>query len=144
MVLCLHGGGYSGYAQSSSVIEFKTKITSRRLISCFTMDRLSFGLAASKLKQKARVVAMDLRGHGKSSTENDLDLSIEVGFIHRNNEVIVYLFYTILFSRVHQTFVSFCRYVFTFQTLCNDVIALVKAMYGDSPPAIILVGHRYL
>lgn len=40
--------------------------------------RLSFALAASKIKEKARVVAMDLRGHGKSSTENELDLSIEV------------------------------------------------------------------
>lgn len=43
--------------------------------------RLSFALAASKIKEKARVVAMDLRGHGKSSTDNDLDLSIEVGFL---------------------------------------------------------------
>ncbi|KAJ4761771.1 Protein phosphatase methylesterase 1 [Rhynchospora pubera] len=76
VVFCLHGGGYSG---------------------------LSFGLAASKLKEKAHVAAMDLRGHGKSSTDNDLDLSID--------------------------------------TLCNDVIAVVKAMYRDSPPAIILVGH---
>ncbi|KAJ0960426.1 hypothetical protein J5N97_001753 [Dioscorea zingiberensis] len=50
VVFCLHGGGYSG---------------------------LSFALAASKIKEKARVVAMDLRGHGKSSTSNDLDLSIE-------------------------------------------------------------------
>lgn len=40
--------------------------------------RLSFALSASKIKEKARVVAMDLRGHGKSSTENELDLSIEV------------------------------------------------------------------
>lgn len=40
--------------------------------------RLSFALAASKIKEKARIVAMDLRGHGKSSSENDLDLSIEV------------------------------------------------------------------
>ncbi|KAF5942150.1 hypothetical protein HYC85_019792 [Camellia sinensis] len=47
--------------------------------------------------------AMDLRGHGKSSTENELDLSIE--------------------------------------TLCNDAIAVLKTMYGDSPPAIVLVGH---
>ncbi|GMP79056.1 hypothetical protein CsSME_00034746 [Camellia sinensis var. sinensis] len=46
---------------------------------------------------------MDLRGHGKSSTENELDLSIE--------------------------------------TLCNDAIAVLKTMYGDSPPAIVLVGH---
>ncbi|KAJ0972942.1 hypothetical protein J5N97_020901 [Dioscorea zingiberensis] len=64
---------------------------------------LSFALAASKIKEKARVVAMDLRGHGKSSTSNDLDLSIE--------------------------------------TLSNDVLAVLKAMYGDSPPSIILVGH---
>ncbi|KAL5778699.1 hypothetical protein ACOSQ2_009436 [Xanthoceras sorbifolium] len=76
VVFCLHGGGYSG---------------------------LSFALSASKIKEKARVVAMDMRGHGKSSTENDLDLSIE--------------------------------------TMCNDVFAVVKAMYGDSPPAIVLVGH---
>ncbi|CAL5400897.1 unnamed protein product [Camellia sinensis] len=38
---------------------------------------LSFALVASKLKEKSRVVAMDLRGYGKSSTENELDLSIE-------------------------------------------------------------------
>ncbi|XP_021288438.1 protein phosphatase methylesterase 1 isoform X2 [Herrania umbratica] len=76
VIFCLHGGGYSG---------------------------LSFALSASKIKEKARVVAMDLRGHGKSSTENDLDLSIE--------------------------------------TMCNDVFAVLKALYGDSPPAIVLVGH---
>ncbi|KAF2300610.1 hypothetical protein GH714_014485 [Hevea brasiliensis] len=77
VVFCLHGGGYSG---------------------------LSFALSASKIKEKARVVAIDLRGHGKTSTENDLDLSIE--------------------------------------TLSNDVLAILKEMYGDSPPAIVLVGHR--
>ncbi|KAK9270214.1 hypothetical protein L1049_025790 [Liquidambar formosana] len=76
VVFCLHGGGYSG---------------------------LSFALAASRIKERARVVAMDLRGHGKSSTENDLDLSIE--------------------------------------TLCTDVLAVLKTMYGDSPPSIVLVGH---
>ncbi|XP_043719877.1 protein phosphatase methylesterase 1 [Telopea speciosissima] len=76
VVFCLHGGGYSG---------------------------LSFALAASKIKEKARVVAMDLRGHGKSCTENDLDLSIE--------------------------------------TLCNDVLAVLKTSYGDTPPAVVLVGH---
>ncbi|KAB1210956.1 Protein phosphatase methylesterase 1 [Morella rubra] len=76
VVFCLHGGGYSG---------------------------LSFALAASKIKEKARVVALDLRGHGKSVTDNDLDLSIE--------------------------------------TMCNDVLAILRAMYGDSPPAIVLVGH---
>ncbi|XP_044480357.1 protein phosphatase methylesterase 1-like isoform X2 [Mangifera indica] len=76
VVFCLHGGGYSG---------------------------LSFALSTSKIKEKARVVALDLRGHGKSSTENDLDLSVE--------------------------------------TMCNDVLAVVKEMYGESPPAIVLVGH---
>nr|CAD1824578.1 unnamed protein product [Ananas comosus var. bracteatus] len=75
-----------------------------RWTSCFLPPwSLSFALSASKIKEKARVVAMDLRGHGKSSTENDSDLSIE--------------------------------------TLCNDVLAVLKTMYGDSPPAIILVGH---
>nr|KYP52669.1 Protein phosphatase methylesterase 1 [Cajanus cajan] len=76
VVFCLHGGGYSG---------------------------LSFAVSTSKIKEKARVVAMDLRGHGKSLTENDLDLSVE--------------------------------------TLCNDVLAVIKELYSDSPPAIILVGH---
>ncbi|CAH9113938.1 unnamed protein product [Cuscuta epithymum] len=76
VVFCLHGGGYSG---------------------------LSFSLAARKIKEKCKVVAMDLRGHGKSSTENEVDLSIE--------------------------------------TLCSDVVAVCKMMYGDSPPAIVLVGH---
>ncbi|XP_015886161.1 uncharacterized protein LOC107421438 isoform X3 [Ziziphus jujuba] len=60
-------------------------------------------IQASKIKEKARVVAMDMRGHGKSTSENDLDLSIE--------------------------------------TMCNDVLAVLKAMYGDSLPAIVLVGH---
>ncbi|KAK3142525.1 hypothetical protein QOZ80_4BG0347670 [Eleusine coracana subsp. coracana] len=76
VVFCLHGGGYSG---------------------------LSFALAASRMKNKTRVVAMDLRGHGKSTTSDDLDLSID--------------------------------------TLTNDVIAVIRTMYGESPPAIILVGH---
>ncbi|XP_068648307.1 uncharacterized protein [Aristolochia californica] len=76
VVFCLHGGGYSG---------------------------LSFALAASKMKEKARVAALDLRAHGQTTTDNDLDLSID--------------------------------------TLCNDVLAVMSALYGDSPPAIVLVGH---
>ncbi|XP_075496598.1 uncharacterized protein LOC142533648 isoform X2 [Primulina tabacum] len=60
-------------------------------------------ILASKIKEKARVISLDLRGHGKSSTGNDLDLSIE--------------------------------------TMCNDVLAVLKTMYGDSPPAIVIVGH---
>ncbi|MCH82998.1 protein phosphatase methylesterase 1-like, partial [Trifolium medium] len=65
---------------------------------------LSFAVSAGIIKEKARVVAMDLRGHGKSVTDNDFDLSVE--------------------------------------TMCNDVLAVIKELYGDSPPAIILVGHR--
>ncbi|CAN1309883.1 Protein phosphatase methylesterase 1, partial [Linum perenne] len=66
-------------------------------------SQLSFALSAAQIKEKARVVAMDMRGHGKTATENDLDLSIE--------------------------------------TMCKDVLAVVTAMFGNSPPAIILVGH---
>ena len=44
--------------------------------------RLSFALAAEKLKQKARVVAIDLRGHGMSRTDDDTDISIEAGDIY--------------------------------------------------------------
>lgn len=29
------------------------------------------------------------------------------------------------------------------QTLCNDVVVVLKTLYGDSPPAIVLVGHRF-
>eukprot|EP00252_Welwitschia_mirabilis_P014094 TRINITY_DN31127_c0_g1_i1.p1 TRINITY_DN31127_c0_g1~~TRINITY_DN31127_c0_g1_i1.p1 ORF type:complete len:341 (+),score=82.23 TRINITY_DN31127_c0_g1_i1:316-1338(+) len=76
VVFCLHGGGYSG---------------------------LSFALAAKHIRQKARVVAMDLRGHGKSRTENDIDLSIE--------------------------------------RLCQDVLDVIRTLYGKEPPAIVLVGH---
>ncbi|CAN7116490.1 hypothetical protein HID58_010553 [Brassica napus] len=76
VVFCLHGGGFSG---------------------------LSFSIVASKIKEKARVVAMDLRGHGKSVSEDELDLSLE--------------------------------------TMSKDVVAVIKELYGDSPPAIVLVGH---
>ncbi|KAF3790195.1 phosphatase methylesterase 1 protein [Nymphaea thermarum] len=76
VVFCIHGGGYTG---------------------------LSFALSASQIKKNARVVAMDLRGHGKSFTENDWDLSIE--------------------------------------SLCSDVVSVLKVLYGDSSPAIVLVGH---
>ncbi|CAM6113999.1 unnamed protein product [Calypogeia fissa] len=50
VVFCLHGGGYSG---------------------------LSFALVAGKMKHKVRVVALDMRGHGLSRTNNDDDLSTE-------------------------------------------------------------------
>lgn len=48
------------------------------ILFTFVFDRLSYALSASKIKGRAQVVAMDLRGHGKSATENDIDLSIEV------------------------------------------------------------------
>lgn len=48
------------------------------LLQSITFSRLSFAQSASKIKEKARIVALDFRGHGKSVTENDLDLSIEV------------------------------------------------------------------
>eukprot|EP00232_Nephroselmis_pyriformis_P028452 CAMPEP_0182869002 /NCGR_PEP_ID=MMETSP0034_2-20130328/9658_1 /TAXON_ID=156128 /ORGANISM="Nephroselmis pyriformis, Strain CCMP717" /LENGTH=155 /DNA_ID=CAMNT_0025001437 /DNA_START=390 /DNA_END=854 /DNA_ORIENTATION=+ len=48
VILCLHGGGYTG---------------------------LTWGLVAQRLKDKYRVVAMDLRGHGASKTSDDMDLS---------------------------------------------------------------------
>lgn len=50
VVFCLHGGGYSG---------------------------LSFALSAGLMKEKVRVVAMDMRGHGSTFTEDETDLSVE-------------------------------------------------------------------
>jgi len=50
VVFCLHGGGYTG---------------------------LSFALIAGKMKDKVRVVAMDMRGHGLTYTSDDSDLSAE-------------------------------------------------------------------
>ncbi|KAG2439223.1 hypothetical protein HXX76_004585 [Chlamydomonas incerta] len=50
VVMCIHGGGYSG---------------------------LTWSLVAKKLKDKYRVVAPDMRGHGLTRTENDTDFSKE-------------------------------------------------------------------
>ncbi|KXZ52855.1 hypothetical protein GPECTOR_8g237 [Gonium pectorale] len=50
VVFCVHGGGYSG---------------------------LTWSLVARKLKDKYRVVAPDMRGHGLSKTDNDTDFSKE-------------------------------------------------------------------
>ncbi|KAK2974097.1 hypothetical protein RJ640_020453, partial [Escallonia rubra] len=99
VVFCLHGGGFSGYVKR----ELKGRPSAQHAQAAAGFGGLSFSLSAKIIKEKARVVAMDLRGHGKSSTENELDLSIE--------------------------------------TLCSDVLAVLKTMYGDSPPAIVLVGH---
>jgi protein phosphatase methylesterase 1 len=103
-------------------------------INCvICLARLSFALSASKIKEKARVVAMDLRGHGKTSTENELDLSVEV--------LIIFLVFNLSESdSFQQGHVS--NLLGFMQAMCNDFFAVVKAMYGDSPPAIVLVGHR--
>lgn len=50
IVLCLHGGGYTG---------------------------LTWAIMASQLKDTCQIVAPDLRGHGLTFSENDLDLSAE-------------------------------------------------------------------
>uniref|UniRef100_A0A0D6R5T4 Protein phosphatase methylesterase 1 n=1 Tax=Araucaria cunninghamii TaxID=56994 RepID=A0A0D6R5T4_ARACU len=76
VVFCLHGGGNSG---------------------------LSFALVAGMMKQTAQIVAMDLRGHGKSHSDDEIDISTE--------------------------------------TLCQDILAVIRMMFGDDPPAIVLVGH---
>ncbi|GJP46038.1 hypothetical protein CLOM_g5379 [Closterium sp. NIES-68] len=76
VLLCLHGGGYTG---------------------------LSFAVAAGHMKGEVQVVALDMRGHGGTRTTNDSDLSA--------------------------------------QTLVADVAAMAKRLFGDSPPAIVLLGH---
>lgn len=48
VIFCLHGGGYTG---------------------------LTWSLVAKNLKGSYRIVAPDLRGHGKTTTSNDADLS---------------------------------------------------------------------
>lgn len=53
-------------------------VLTENILLTFVFDRLSYALSASKIKERAQIVAMDLRGHGKSSTEDDIDLSIEV------------------------------------------------------------------
>ncbi|GLC37763.1 hypothetical protein PLESTB_001474300 [Pleodorina starrii] len=50
VVMCVHGGGYSG---------------------------LTWSLVAKRLKDKYRVVAPDMRGHGLTSTDKDTDFSKE-------------------------------------------------------------------
>lgn len=51
------------------------QLTTQCILSCAC--RLSFALVAGKMKEKVRVVAMDARGHGLSSTEDDSDLSAQ-------------------------------------------------------------------
>ncbi|GAU18963.1 hypothetical protein TSUD_229540 [Trifolium subterraneum] len=103
VVFCLHGGGYSGVQILLGSNPNGVRINVPPGRTC-VLAWLSFAVSTGIIKEKARVVAMDLRGHGKSVTDNDFDLSVE--------------------------------------TMCNDVLAVIKELYGDSPPAIILVGHR--
>ncbi|KAL9973996.1 hypothetical protein ACROYT_G020523 [Oculina patagonica] len=78
LLLLLHGGGHS--ALSWSV--FTKSITG--ICHC-------------------QVLAIDLRGHGNTTTEDDSDLSAD--------------------------------------TLSKDVGDIIKEMYGDSPPSILMIGH---
>nr|XP_058971128.1 protein phosphatase methylesterase 1-like [Pocillopora verrucosa] len=78
VLLLLHGGGHSAL---SWAVFTKSII---RICHC-------------------QVLALDLRGHGDTSTEDDSDLSAD--------------------------------------TLSKDVGNVVQAIYGDSPPSILLVGH---
>lgn len=55
---------------------------------------------ASKIKEKARVVAMDLRGHGKSVSENELDLSLEVYNITLKKKIKDWIFASTIHSVV--------------------------------------------
>ncbi|TVU14245.1 hypothetical protein EJB05_37701 [Eragrostis curvula] len=103
VVFCLHGGGYSGYVCAAVYLGTFDMFGQSDCVNANGSGLAEMLSMASRIKDKARVVAMDLRGHGKSTTSDDLDLSIE--------------------------------------TLTNDVIAVIRTMYGDSPPAIILVGH---
>lgn len=79
VVVCMHGGGYSALSWA----HFSTEIT--EMVHC-------------------QCLAIDLRGHGDTHTNNDEDLSAD--------------------------------------TLSNDVIAVLKAMYPeDNAPNFILIGH---
>lgn len=110
--------------------------------------RLSFAISARIIKEKARVVAMDLRGHGKTSTENEIDMSIEVYSL--NCSIPFFFFFFLILKSGQpiinsQVFISSHFWVgMVLQTLCSDVQTVVKAMYGDAPPAIVLVGHRFV
>jgi protein phosphatase methylesterase 1 len=89
VLFCLHGGGYTGSASDliTTLLQFAFgcsddewfrmfhQLTTQCALLCAC--RLSFALVAGKMKEKVRVVAMDARGHGLSSTEDDSDLSAQ-------------------------------------------------------------------
>lgn len=54
------------------------------------------------------------------------------------------LFHDLFLISGHITMSFFRSFCLPLQTLTNDVIAVIRTMYGDSPPAIILVGHRWV
>lgn len=76
--MLLHGGGYSGLSWSLFVREIT------EVINC-------------------QCLALDIRGHGMSKTNNELDLSAD--------------------------------------TLATDVGSVLRVMYPENPPNILLVGH---
>ncbi|KAL0006464.1 hypothetical protein SO802_014025 [Lithocarpus litseifolius] len=43
--------------------------------------------------------------------------------------------------QVHSLVIK-CGLNLSIENMCDDVVAVVKEMYGDSPPTIVLVGHR--
>jgi protein phosphatase methylesterase 1 len=78
VLLLLHGGGFSALTWS-----------------CYT--------ASISYMVQCRCAALDLRGHGDTTTDDDANLSAE--------------------------------------TLSKDVADVVQKLYGDDPPAIVLMGH---
>ncbi|XP_063707953.1 protein phosphatase methylesterase 1 [Culicoides brevitarsis] len=78
VVVCLHGGGYSALSWS----HFSIEITEMVHCTC---------------------LAIDLRGHGDTQTDDDSDLSAE--------------------------------------TMSQDVAGVLKSLYGDEMPQIIMIGH---
>lgn len=88
---------------------------------------------------------MDLRGHGKSLSDNDLDLSIEVQETKPIKAGFCVWCWANGFGSCSSPYMNcYPHFFFSFQTLCDDVLAVVKSLYGDSPPAIVLVGHRWV
>ncbi|KAK9996827.1 hypothetical protein SO802_021513 [Lithocarpus litseifolius] len=45
--------------------------------------------------------------------------------------------------QVHSLVIK-CGLNLSIENMCDDVVAVVKEMYGDSPPTIVLVGHRHM
>ena len=50
----------------------------QRVPRVYLCSRLTFAVAAKEMKEKVQLVAVDLRGHGLTTTDNDHDLSAQV------------------------------------------------------------------